>query len=155
VDVLIVFGEGGHAEQMRRLLRIIEVSRSRCVALVDREGLSEGIAEEEIAVSPVREKYGWSSVRVLSSLIHLARATLRISHRHRIRTVLSTGPGICIIPALIFRLLGRKVIHVETWSRFESRSFTGRFMYRLANRFYVQNRSLLRLYPNAKYSGRL
>ncbi|EFD8919357.1 polysaccharide biosynthesis protein, partial [Escherichia coli] len=34
-------------------------------------------------------------------------------------------------------------------------SLSGRIMYRLSNKFYIQNKSLLKLYPKAIYSGRL
>ncbi|MCM8011711.1 UDP-N-acetylglucosamine transferase subunit ALG14, partial [Enterobacter hormaechei] len=33
--------------------------------------------------------------------------------------------------------------------------FSGRIMYHLASKFYVQNESLLQLYPKAIFSGRL
>ncbi|HAO9336376.1 TPA: polysaccharide biosynthesis protein, partial [Escherichia coli] len=50
---------------------------------------------------------------------------------------------------------GTKVIYIETWSRFTTYSLSGRIMYRLSNKFYIQNKSLLELYPKAIYSGRL
>jgi len=46
-------------------------------------------------------------------------------------------------------------VHVETWSRFETRSWTGRVMYRIADRFYVQNREQKRHYPHSIFGGLL
>ncbi len=154
-DVLIIFGEGGHAEQMKRLLGLLQVDPARCIGVVDRKGISAQLASEEWVVAPLREKYGWSSLSILGRVISLFVTALKIQSRYQVETVISTGPGISIVPAFVFRLLGRKIVHIETWSRFESRSHTGRFMYRIANKFYVQNQSLLRLYPRATYSGRL
>ena len=42
-----------------------------------------------------------------------------------------------------------------TWSRFETQSYAGKVMYRIADRFYIQNKSLLKFYPKAIYSGLL
>ena len=60
-----------------------------------------------------------------------------------------------VVPSIIFRLLGKKVVYIESWSRFYTASATGIFMYRIANQFYVQNEPMLKRYPKAIYSGRL
>ena len=71
------------------------------------------------------------------------------------KVLISTGPGIAIIPAIAMRAKGGVVIHVETWSRFTTKSATGRLMYLLAQHFLIQNTSLTRHYPTAIYAGRL
>lgn len=154
-DLLVVFGEGGHAEQMKRLLKNLEVTPNRCISIVDKEGISLGLVSEENVMKPLRKKYGKSYISILSSSIFLLIKSIKIFVRYDIQTVISTGPGLCIIPALLFRIMGKQIIHIETWSRFESRSPTGYLMYYLAQNFYVQNKSLLMLYKSAKYSGRL
>lgn len=154
-DILLVFGEGGHAEQMKRLLHFTKIDPNRCVSLVDRAGISTDLAKEEWAVPPLRGKHSWSYLSVLIRLINMFFTVLRIYRGHKIKTLISTGPGISIVPAFVLKLLGIMIVHIETWSRFESRSTTGRIMYYIANKFYVQNKSLLRFYPGAIYSGRL
>ena len=136
-------------------MNIIHVDSARCVGLVDREGIATGLVAEEWVASPLREKYGKGYFLILGRLLRMFATTLKIQRRYRIESVISTGPGISIVPALLYKLLGRKVIHIETWSRFKTRSPTGRVMYVLADKFYVQNRSLLKFYPRATYSGRL
>jgi UDP-N-acetylglucosamine:LPS N-acetylglucosamine transferase len=69
--------------------------------------------------------------------------------------VISTGPGLSVVPMLVLRLLGVKIIFVETYCRFNTRSMTGRLMSKIAHRFLVQNKDQLVLYPNAEYCGRL
>jgi UDP-N-acetylglucosamine:LPS N-acetylglucosamine transferase len=81
---------------------------------------------------------------------------MKINQKHSVKAVISTGPGISILTALFFKLFTKaKVIHVETWSRFYSKSLTGRILYRLSDFFFVQNEELLKLYPKAIYRGRL
>jgi hypothetical protein len=69
--------------------------------------------------------------------------------------IVSTGPGIAIIPAIIFRLFKKLVIHVETWSRFYSKSLTGMIMYPVSDIFIIQNIELQCFYKRAIYAGRL
>jgi UDP-N-acetylglucosamine:LPS N-acetylglucosamine transferase len=60
------------------------------------------------------------------------------------------------VPACaLARLLGIKVIFVETGSRVTALSLTGRLMYRIANLFFVQWPDLVQRYPKAIYAGRL
>jgi hypothetical protein len=68
---------------------------------------------------------------------------------------ISTGPGVALLSGLLFKIFRKKIVYIETWSRFYSKSMTGKYMYLLAGRFYVQNIELLQLYPNAIYSGLL
>jgi UDP-N-acetylglucosamine:LPS N-acetylglucosamine transferase len=153
-DVLLIFGEGGHNEQMRRLLMKLGIPPERCVAIVDKDGIAANLASEEWVVPPLREKHR-DKVNAISSNMIAFKVIRSIISKKTIRTLISTGPGIAILPSIVFRLLGAQIIHIETWSRFESRSLTGRVMYYIAQYFYVQNKSLTEIYPKAKYSGRL
>ena len=73
----------------------------------------------------------------------------------RPRVVLSTGAGLAIIFCLLCKLFGSKLIFVETGARVTTPSKSGRFMYRYADRFYVQWPAVTREYPEAIYKGRL
>jgi UDP-N-acetylglucosamine:LPS N-acetylglucosamine transferase len=85
----------------------------------------------------------------------LVMNVLRICRRYKVSGVISTGPGLCIIPMLLMRLMGYKTVFVETFCRFNSRSMTGRVMYKIAHRFLIQNKQLQALYPDADYCGRI
>jgi beta-1,4-N-acetylglucosaminyltransferase len=153
-NVLLVFGQGGHAVQMRRLVGHLALTADDCDAIVDEAHLADGLARREWVATPLRPKIGFS----LMGPMHFASGVLQAWHligRTPYQLVVSTGPGIAIAVALAARLRGVPVVHIETWSRFRSRSWAGRALYLLATRFYVQNRSLLPLYRRAKYSGRL
>ena len=75
--------------------------------------------------------------------------------RVRPRVILSTGANIAVPISIFGRLMGVKVIHVETGSRVHTMSSTGKLMYRIANLFFVQWESLQKDYPKAIYAGRL
>lgn len=153
--LLVVYGEGGHSTQMNRLIKHLELQKNSIATLVDKEGISKSHTCLEYVVPEARSKYHFNPLAPLTSMLSTAVILVKMLLKYKFTGLISTGPGICVLPAIIFRLLGKKVVYIETWCRFESKSLTGRVMYRIANTFYVQNEELLSLYPNAKYSGRL
>jgi beta-1,4-N-acetylglucosaminyltransferase len=80
---------------------------------------------------------------------------MKLYSKYEIQAIVSTGPGIAIPISLYFKIKGVKIIFIETWSRFETQSLTGKWMYKIADNFYFQNQSLKKIYPNAVWSGLL
>jgi len=153
--VIFIAGEGGHYEQAKRLLDLLELkNKTNIVFLTDlpNECKMDNIFHEHLGV--IRSKQGFSPFGALCYFRKAVVTTLHYCLNYNV-SIISTGPGISILPTLISKLFGAKIIHVETWSRFYSRSLTGKLMYIFSNKFYVQNKSLLSLYPKAIYSGRL
>ena len=60
----------------------------------------------------------------------------------------SAGPMCCI-----GKLLGRKIIFIETFANINTKTITGKLIYKFADLFIVQWKSMLKLYPKAKYGG--
>jgi hypothetical protein len=57
--------------------------------------------------------------------------------------------------ALLGRLMGAKIIFIETGSRVTSLSLTGRIMLKVADLFFVQWEQLQKRYPQTIFAGRL
>ncbi|WP_460478105.1 PssD/Cps14F family polysaccharide biosynthesis glycosyltransferase [Bowmanella dokdonensis] len=133
-----------------------ELSSCKFVTLNDTDKCFSPQGAERVLLQQVRSKYGsFSVLKAISSVGSALFSVVALMGRLDCRILISTGPGIAIVPALMFRLMGRQVIHVETWSRFNTCSFSGKVMYRLSTKFYVQNKEQLRRYPKAVWSGRL
>lgn len=73
--------------------------------------------------------------------------------KHRPELVISTGAGMVVPTCMIASLLGAKLVFIETAARVNTPSRTGKFLYRFADKFYVQWEPLLKVYPRAKYGG--
>lgn len=69
--------------------------------------------------------------------------------------VINTGGGISIACSLFGKLIGARLIFIESGARVQSPSKTGKFLYRFSDLFIVQWKSLLLYYPNAVYGGAL
>ncbi len=158
--ILIVYGVGGHKEQMKRLLGLLDIKNRtgnvKVVALCEKNAFLEGI-DECNEIPDMRNKYHKSMVFIdvpRSSFISMLMV-FKILKKYNIDYMISSGPGLVLPVAIIFRILNKKIIFLETWSRFKTRSLTGNIMYKISDKFYVQNKSLLELYENAIYSGKL
>lgn len=60
----------------------------------------------------------------------------------------SAGPMCCI-----GKVLGSKIIYIETFANIHSKTITGRLVYKFADLFIVQWESMLDNYPKAIYGG--
>lgn len=60
----------------------------------------------------------------------------------------TAGPMCCI-----GKILGSKVIYIETFANINTKTVTGRILYMIADLFIVQWESMLKLYPKAVYGG--
>ena len=157
--VLIVAGEGGHFAQAKRFINL-DCENSFQVEYTLITDSTSTIANikmiKEIGLSKFTKN------RNLFNLIRFFILSVYVFFHSLFRVVtcdakvmISFGP-IISIPYLFWgKLCGKKVVHVETWSRFYSKSITGKFAYYIADEFVIQNEELKALYPLAIYGGRL
>lgn len=81
--------------------------------------------------------------------------SFKIVMKFKPETVVSTGAHTGGIVCFIAKLFGAKVIYIETLANTKSLSVTGKNMYHIADKFYVQWKDLTLKYKKAKYLGRL
>lgn len=78
-----------------------------------------------------------------------------ILRKERPALIVSTGAG----PIVPFTLMGKvfniPTVYIETFTRVHRPSLTGRIMYRLADRFFYQWKSLEPYFPKGVHSGPL
>ena len=67
--------------------------------------------------------------------------------------VINTGGGMSIATSLLGKLLGAKLIYVESGARVSTPSRTGKLLYKYADLFIVQWKPLLKVFPDAVYGG--
>jgi len=75
--------------------------------------------------------------------------------RLRPRVVITTGAGMVVPFALLARLLGARLVFIETAACIDRPSHTGRILGRFASRVFVQWDELLAFYPGAINGGPL
>lgn len=146
MKICIVSSCGGHLTEVRALLPAYQaephfyVLNDQALLPADMQGRTHFIAHSE---------------RDWKFLLNLWEAW-RILWRERPDVILSTGAGPAVPFALIGKLFFRThVIFIETITRIDAPSMTGRLMYRLADDFFYQWRSLGSHFPKGIYGGPL
>jgi len=156
--VLLVYGKGGHAAQMKRFLN------SKNNNICDNQYVT--LSNDNIDISTIigsyfcidaRDKYYWYKNLIISLayiVISLSQM-IRIFSKYKVVGMISTGPGLAVIPGIMCRMLGKKVVFFEDWCRFNTPSIAGRIMYFISSVFFVQHKSVRKFYPKSIYMGRL
>lgn len=149
VKVCLVSSSGGHFEQLVRLLPLLDHYDGYVVT--EETGydldLPEGV--RAYRVSPMDRTDRGIARELVSAFV----AAWRILRRERPDVVVSTG-ALPALPTLILgKLMGAKVVYLESFAKVSTPNKAGRLVYRFADRFYVQWEPMLRHYPNAIYKG--
>jgi beta-1,4-N-acetylglucosaminyltransferase len=145
-DVILVCSSGGHLQQMLALRPAWE-AYSHVWVTFDKSDSRSLLADEWVvnAHSPTNRNLK----NLLRNLV-LAWKTLRAV---RPRVLLTTGAGVAVPFAWIGRLLGVKIVYVESFTRIDGPSVTGRLVAPIAHRAYVQWPEMEGLLRKARYAG--
>lgn len=148
MKVLLVCSPGGHLQQM---LALKPAWQDMDRAWVTLSGADVGylLADEKVTLGngPTNRSIG----RLVSN-IGLAWRVLR---RDRPDAILSTGAGLAVPFFLVGKLLRIRLVYVESVTRIETISLSGRLVYRLADRFFVQWPRAAERRGRAVYAGRV
>lgn len=79
--------------------------------------------------------------------------SLKIFICERPNVVITTGVLAMIPLCLMVKLFGGKLIYIESFAKVTSATETGKFLYKHADRFYVQWEPMKEIYPDAIYLG--
>lgn len=74
---------------------------------------------------------------------------IKIRPKYIVTTGVHTAGPICCLG----KIFKSKIIYIETFANIENPTITGRLIYKFADLFIVQHKSLLKHYPKAVYGG--
>jgi UDP-N-acetylglucosamine:LPS N-acetylglucosamine transferase len=144
--VLLVCSPGGHLQQM---LALEPAWREMDRSWVTLQGADVGylLADEEVTLG-----HGPTN-RSLRRLIQNIRLAWRLLRRDRPGAILSTGAGLAVPFFAIGKLLRIRLVYVESVTRIETLSLSGRLVYLLADSFFVQWPQAAQRRRRARYAG--
>lgn len=79
----------------------------------------------------------------------------RVLREERPDAVISTGAGVAVPFLWMGRLMGIRTVYVESISRIRDLSLSGKLVYPIVHRFFVQWENLISRYPRAVYGGQV
>lgn len=161
--LLIILGAGGHTKQMLRLVELLGPQYDYCYVVADYDAVSEHKITHAgpvyRVVQPREKRQGKTEdpltvLRKMPAALRQAGAIIDLASPD---AILGAGPSLQIPFALLARVRRIPHVFIESASKPEQISLTGRLIYhlRLADRVYLQWEHHLRNYPRARYAGRL
>lgn len=160
--LVVSYGKGGHQEQMSRLLiSMYDITSHdvRLLILTDShvELKSPYKVEKVFYFSEPRDKHSrlLTLFKIPLVFFHQLFVCIRVVMWYQCSGIISTGPGVSILPSIIFRCLNKKVVSFESWSRFSKPSLTAILIAPFSNLFFVQNLSIKKEFKKSLYKGRL
>lgn len=146
-QALLVCSPGGHMLQLLRLRPALEGFETTWVTL--------SAADTDYLLREERVIHGRGPTnRSLSALVSNLRLAWRVVREERPDAIVSTGAALAVPFFLAGKLLGARLIYVESLTRTTSLSLSGRLVRPLSDAFFVQWPDLARG-RRARFAGRL
>ena len=145
-SVLLVCSTGGHLLQLVALREAWE-GHAHVWVTFDKSDARSLLAGERVV-----HAYGPTN-RNIPNLFRNLRLAWRVLRRVRPRTIVTTGAGVAVPFAWIGRLLGARIVYVESFTRIDGPSLSCRMIAPVASRIYAQWPELTKALPRARYVG--
>jgi beta-1,4-N-acetylglucosaminyltransferase len=154
-NVMFVYGCGGHKNQADRLSVKLSSSDDKIYFFsITDVGLKPIWSDDHLELCEFRDKRTGKIISLLEMIKQMSKTYFFIK-KNNVSNVISMGPGVCIPVCIVSKFVGCVVIHFETWSKFESVTFTTRVIKYFTKNIFYQNVELEKFLPNGKYVGRL
>lgn len=148
IKVCFAASSGGHYEQLLMLKPLMLKYKSFIVT--EKTKYNTEINGEKIYyLSQVNRK----EISFIPRMIFNTIKSLQILVVEKPDVVICTGVLAMIPICLLSKIMGKKLIYIESFAKVTSATQTGKLLYKFADRFYVQWKSMLDIYPNAIYLG--
>jgi UDP-N-acetylglucosamine:LPS N-acetylglucosamine transferase len=146
--LLLVCSSGGHLLQLHELRSAWEPF-ARTWVTFDKSDARSLLRDERVihAFGPTN--------RNVPNLLRNLRLAWSVVRRERPAAVLTTGAGVAVPFAWVARLHRIPVVYVESFTRIEGLSLSGRLIAPVASRLYGQWPELAQRTPRARFAGNL
>ena len=156
LNILYILGSGGHTAQMIELSKDLKEKINYFYLVQEDDVLSKKKIIYKGKIIKVKRNAKFKELKIFSIFrtIFIFFKAIKIIKKNKIDTIISAGPGISIPFFYAGKLLGKKLIFIESWARVISKSISGKLIYPIADIFFVQWKDNLKNYPKALYRGR-
>ncbi|MGD7043168.1 PssD/Cps14F family polysaccharide biosynthesis glycosyltransferase [Jeotgalibacillus proteolyticus] len=148
MKICFAASSGGHFEQLMMLKNIMQVNES--FILTEKTNYSSDSDQiKTYYVTQINRK----EILLLPKIFINFIKVFYIFVKEKPEVFISTG-ALSVIPLmLIMKLFKRKVIFIESFSKIETPTLTGKLAYKISDIFVVQWEEMLKVYPKAVYGG--
>lgn len=144
MKIALVCSNGGHLVEMQQLLKAFEGHRYFYITL-------EGKDTKNLKNSYILKK-DWGPM--FYQQIYFTIKAFKILRKERPDVIISTGGGMATPFCYLGKLMGCKIIFIESFCRINTASKGGKWIYPVADLFLVQWKELVKKYGSkAQYRG--
>ena len=148
LKICFAASSGGHYEQLL-MLKPLMIKYDSFIITEETIYKAEVKGQKMYYLSQVNRKEKTFIPRMIINSVR----SLKIFFTEKPDVVICTGVLATIPMCLLAKLMGKKLIYIESFAKVTSPTETGKLMYKFADQFYVQWESMLKVYPNAIYLG--
>jgi UDP-N-acetylglucosamine:LPS N-acetylglucosamine transferase len=149
IKIAIVGSSGGHLTHMMLLKKLWE-NHDRFWVTFDKPDANSQLKDEN-----VYHCY-YPTNRNIKNLIKNTFLAWKILRKEKPDLIISSGAAVAMpfffLGKLFFR---KKCVYVEVFDRIDKPTISGKFCYKFSDLFFVQWEEQLKVYPKAKYIGRI
>ena len=148
MKLLFAASSGGHLEQILMLRPLMKKYDS--ILLTEKTDYGMNEKEVEVLFVPqINRKEILFPFKFIGNFFRV----LKIYRKEKPDIMITTG-ALAIVPmALVMKAHKKKLVYIESFAKVTSKTLSGKLLYKFADQFYVQWKSMLELYPNAIYKG--
>ncbi len=144
MKICLACSAGGHLTELSQLEEVYR----------DYETFTVTFKREDTAGLPGKVYYLLDPKRSPQKILVNFFEALRVVLKERPDVVMTTGAGVVVPLCIISKMLGSKIIYIESFARINSKSLSGVMLYPFADLFFVQWEQLLDKYGSrAQYGG--
>ena len=119
------------------------------------------VTEKNIASTAIVEKYKHhylmqqerKGIGFLFKFAYNIMASVYFLLKENPDIIITTGAGASYPTCKFGKILGKKIIYIESFAKLDDKSVTGKMVYPFADYFFVQWEEMKRVYPKAIYHG--
>lgn len=148
IKICFTASSGGHLEEISRLNQI--ESKYDNFLITEKNSFNQlKFAKKRYYFPQINRK----EILFVFKFIYIFLKSIIVLRKEKPDYIISTG-ALCTFPVCVAgRIMGKKVIYIESFARCDKPSLTGKLMYNRADLFIVQWEELMKYYPNAIYGG--
>ena len=146
--ICFISSSGGHFEELKCLRNIADKYVS--VLITEKEEYDITSFCDKMYLIPKMNRREISSYFTLVHSVFLAK---KIFKKYKITHLVTTGAMCSYVFCLVAKMMGIKVVYIESFARTTTPSLTGRLVYPISDLFIIQWKALKKYYPKSIYGG--
>ncbi len=150
--VMFISSTGGHLNEMLQLKELFDKYDYHIVTEKTKSNLNLGekhVGKVDFLVFGTKDFMLTYPFKLLYNCFKSVYIYLKVHPDYIVTTGAHTAGPMCCLG----KILGSKVIYIESFANISSKTITGKLLYPIADKFIVQWESMLELYPDATYGG--